>query len=143
MFLGSHIKDSLGFQRLSSPFLNCWSLFSYTLNSEKAIMMSPLAFLSSPPPSKSTSIPLPPPSSSPAYSCIINWATLIQPGSPAPRSPSSHLSSFFRRPSISISHAGYTIPWNTFTLSPSTVYKPLSPKSTAYAHIPILPMSSE
>lgn len=86
------------------------------------------AFLSKPPPSRTPpNAPLPPaPYSSPpvqttfadrskAYSNIITWASLVQPGSPAPRSPhrrpsisSSRRSSFSRinrRPSISHSRA--------------------------------------
>ena len=112
-----------------------------------------MSVLSKPPPPQKAppSIPLPPaPSSSFAYSSIVAWASLVQPGSPAPISPPS------RRSSFSLSHVGYTtvfvhldpLPGPT---SPSPYHrqrsttvvemsKPLSPKSTAYAHIPIPPM---
>ena len=67
------------------------------------------AFLASPPPPRSSPNPSPPPISNNAYYNIVAWASLVQPGSPAPRSPqrrpsissSRPSSSFSRRPSIS------------------------------------------
>ena len=113
-----------------------------------------MSFLSKPtPPQKAPpSIPLPPPPCS--YTSIIAWASLVQPGSPPPRSPSSPRSSFSRRPSISLSHAGYTSVFVHLPTSPSpylhhrstTAAKPppLTPtKPSAYAHIPIPPMPSQ
>ena len=104
-----------------------------------------------PPPQKAPpSIPLPPPPS--AYSSIAAWASLVQPGSPPPRSPPS------RRSSFSISHAGqHTTVFLHLDLpkSPTSPYlrqrsttvvefsKPLTPKSTAYSHIPMPPIPSQ
>ena len=78
------------------------------------------AFLSKPPfPQKFShsgpNVPLPPPPTSLAHSNIIAWASLVQPGSPAPRSPQrrpsvsssrrSSISRLNRRPSISHARA--------------------------------------
>ncbi|KAJ7065277.1 hypothetical protein C8F01DRAFT_1053315 [Mycena amicta] len=91
-------------------------------------------------------------------SAIVAWASLVQPGSPAPRSPrrgsscSRRPSIVSRRPSfvvntpttpsvkeIDLTKLGYSSVFIHFPITPSTP-SPFLPKANAYAHIPIPPI---